>query len=239
MPTPTIIDIKIRLQQLGLYAGALDDAKGDDYRAAVRTFQAAHRLDDDGIAGPVTRSILMPVGDLPRHVPSRDDDAAPSAAADVGAVWPRQPDVERFFGAPGKNLTTLQLPFAMQYREDKNVYPVKHFQIHEKVHDSALRCFGRIADAYDDAARAETGIDQFGGCFNPRPMRGGTRLSMHAWAIAIDFDPDRNALTWGLDRARLASPDCATFWRIWADEGWVSLGRARNFDWMHVQAARL
>ena len=25
----------------------------------------------------------------------------------------------------------------------------------------------------------------------------------------------------------------------WEEEGWISLGRARDFDWMHVQAARL
>ena len=42
-----------------------------------------------------------------------------------------------------------------------------------------------------------------------------------------------------LVRPRLAQPDGETFWKLWEDEGWVSLGRARNYDWMHVQAARL
>jgi hypothetical protein len=239
MPTPSVVDIKIRLQQLGLYTGALDAAKGDDYRAAVSTFQAAHRLLVDGIAGPATRSILMPQGDLPPHLPSRDEDLQLDGDDHVKPIWPRQPDMERFFGRPGENLTTLVLPFTMKYHEDDDTYPVKRFQIHEKVHDSALRCFTRIADAYDEASRAKIGIDEFGGCFNLRAMRGGTRLSMHSWGIAIDFDPDDNQLRWGGDRARLAKPDCRTFWKIWAEEGWVSLGQARNFDWMHVQAARL
>lgn len=239
MPTPTILDIKIRLRQLGLYAGVLDDRKGDDYRAAVRTFQAAHRLLIDGIAGPATRSILMPQAELPAHVPSRDSDQPLVGDGGIKPVWPRQPDVERVFGKPGENLTTLILPFEMQYREDDDVYPVRRFQIHEMVHDSALRCLNRIADAYDETARSAIGLNEFGGCFNLRPMRTGTRLSMHAWGIAIDFDPDDNALNWGADRARLAKPDCAAFWKIWADEGWVSLGQVRNFDWMHVQAARL
>jgi len=62
---------------------------------------------------------------------------------------------------------------------------------------------------------------------------------MHAWSIAIDFDPARNKLSWNNTRARLAKPDAVKFWELWEAEGWVSLGRARNYDWMHVQAARL
>ena len=41
------------------------------------------------------------------------------------------------------------------------------------------------------------------------------------------------------DRARFARPAYAPFWRLWAEEGWLSLGHARDFDWRHVQAARL
>ena len=70
-------------------------------------------------------------------------------------------------------------------------------------------------------------------------MRGGSQWSMHSWGIAIDFDPDRNQMQWGRDKARLAKPDLETFWRIWEEEGAVSLGRTRNFDWMHVQFSRL
>jgi hypothetical protein len=70
-------------------------------------------------------------------------------------------------------------------------------------------------------------------------MRGGNSYSMHSWGIAIDFDPERNRLNWNSGEARLAKPDCIPFWQAWEAEGWVSLGRTRDFDWMHVQAARL
>ena len=33
--------------------------------------------------------------------------------------------------------------------------------------------------------------------------------------------------------------DYDKWWEFWEEEGAVSLGRARDFDWMHVQFARL
>ncbi|MCH7410937.1 hypothetical protein MM239_16125 [Belliella sp. DSM 111904] len=62
---------------------------------------------------------------------------------------------------------------------------------------------------------------------------------MHSWGIAIDFDPSNNQLKWGRDMATFAGPEYHAWWDIWESEGWVSLGRLRNFDWMHVQAASL
>ena len=83
------------------------------------------------------------------------------------------------------------------------------------------------------------GLDLWGGCHNIRPIRGGTRRSAHSWGIAIDFDSDRNQLHWGRDKATFAKPEYDYWWKYWEEEGWVSLGRIRNFDWMHLQAARL
>lgn len=48
-----------------------------------------------------------------------------------------------------------------------------------------------------------------------------------------------NKLLWDRNRAGFAHPDYDAWWRCWEAEGWVSLGRARDFDWMHVQAARV
>jgi len=116
---------------------------------------------------------------------------------------------------------------------------VTRITLHAKVIESAGRAFEAIASAYGPVKRAELGLDLFGGSLNVRRMRGGSAWSMHAWGIAIDFDPERNQLNWGRGKARLAQPDADAFWAAWEREGWVSLGRARNFDWMHVQAARL
>jgi hypothetical protein len=145
----------------------------------------------------------------------------------------------KYYGDVGTNQTTLKLPWNMVLAWDTKKI-ISSFSCHEKVHDSMLRCFQRIGDAYPDPqVRRQLGIDLWGGCLNVRQMRGGSSWSMHSWGIAIDFDPDRNQMYWGRDKARLAKSDCETFWKIWEEEGAVSLGRARNFDWMHVQFARI
>lgn len=105
-----------------------------------------------------------------------------------------------------------------------------------KVADSLRRVLDRVHAAYGAAELVRLRLDLFGGCYNPRRKRGGTAWSTHAWAIALDWDPDHNKLEWGRDRAALARPEYETWWRCWEEEGWYSLGRERNFDWMHVQA---
>lgn len=229
----TTTAVQSRLKELGFYVGAVDGDAGPATKAAIRAFQRINNLAVDGVAGPKTQAKLFPAQAYAR-------DVVPPAAepAHIKPVWPRQADMVRFYGEPGKYQTTLVLPWPMKVAWDKRK-AVNHFSVHEKVHDSAARVFNRIGDAYSKERRADLGIDLWGGCLNVRKMRGGSLWSMHAWGTAIDFDPARNELHWGRARARLAKPDAETFWRLWEEEGWVSLGRARNFDWMHVQAARL
>lgn len=216
-------------------AGA-DGRKGKDTDAAIRRFQTAHGLAADGLVGPNTEAKLFP--ETVAGVPDRGKDLADFLPSPDRGQWPLQKDCMHFYGGVGLNQTTLVLPFAMRIAWDKKK-TINRFSIHEKVHDSAARAFDQIAKEYNEADRANLGIDLFGGCLNVRKMRGGSSYSMHSWGIAIDFDPERNQLKWGRDKARLAKPDAEAFWRAWEAEGWVSLGRHSNMDWQHVQAARL
>lgn len=225
--------VQQRLLSLGYSPGAVDGRNGPKTKAAVKAFQIAKGLAADGIVGPITEAALFPE-DLPRI----QYEPGSRVTENVKPIWPRQKDCPVFYGPVGLNQTTLEIPFAMRIAWDKRVH-IRRFSIHEKVHDSAKRVFERIADAYDEKARAKLGLDLFGGCLNVRPMRGGSQYSMHSWGIAIDFDPERNQLKWGADRARLAKPDAERFLDLWAEEGWISLGRAIGRDFMHVQAARL
>lgn len=187
----------------------------------------------DGLAGPQTSIALEHWQDRQRSVQLRASDVAHQPA-----LFPRQKDVHGYFGEPGKHQTKLDLPFPMRLAWDEGAI-IRRCSIHEKAHDSALRAFRRIHDHYGAKAIGNLGLDLFGGCLNVRKMRGGRGMSMHGWGIAIDFDPVHNALRWGRNRARMAGPDYVAFLDIWEEEGWISLGRERNFDWMHVQAARL
>lgn len=196
--------------------------------------------DIDGYYGPQTDyareslEYLMKTGGLPR--PWRDD--LPLNVNPNG--WPPQNEaaLNEYYGKTGTNQVMLTLPYPHRFSWELQTQ-IKRLGCHAKVHDSAQRVLQRVFDHYGYEKIKELRLDVCGGCLNVRKMRGGTRWSMHAWGIAIDYDPDHNALLYGRDRASLAKPEYDPWWRFWEEEGWTSLGRTRNYDWMHVQATRL
>lgn len=177
-------------------------------------------------------------GKLPVVLPKPTTPAVAIGSALKRQDWPRQKDVPDFYGKVGENQTRIVLPYQMKLAwEPKTI--VKTMVCHKKVAPSVLRCLQAVQATYTPDQIAALGLDLYGGCLNVRQVRGGNTWSMHSWGIAIDFDPDRNQLRWNAERARLAKPDAKAFWEIWEAEGWLSLGRERDFDWMHVQAAKL
>jgi hypothetical protein len=156
--------------------------------------------------------------------------------------WPieRQAELEAFYGQPGdeSNLTYIDVPYAHRLSWDLR-QKVSRIRCHHKVADSLQKVLTEVLHHYGFEKIQELHLDRFGGCFNHRRKRGGTSWSTHSWGIALDYDPNRNQLNWGRDRAVFAGPDYSVWWKIWEAEGWVSLGRAANFDWMHIQAAKL
>lgn len=157
-------------------------------------------------------------------------------------AWPSQAeaDLRAFYGPPltKDQLVPVPCPWRLAIAWDQR-QSTRTISCHPKVAASLQRVLGRIHAHYGETRLQELRLHLYGGCHNDRAMRGGTRRSTHAWGIALDWDPDHNRLDWGRDRAALAGPAYEPWWRVWEDEGWVSLGRHRNFDWMHVQAARL
>lgn len=138
------------------------------------------------------------------------------------------------YGQPGENLDNCNLPFAMKLAWAPKV-EIKQFKCHVLVKSNLESIFKDTLAYYGPVAVSNLGLDKFGGCFNIRPMRGGTKPSVHSWGLAVDIDPERNQLKWGHDIAQLAKPEYETFWQIVEKYGGISLGKTKNYDWMHFQ----
>lgn len=207
-------------------------------RKAVVVMQAflndtlSTQLKLDGLYGPNTRYAVELWQDYVRDRPSTYDTE--------DSVWPSEAACEEFYGAIGKNHTSLKLPYPMEIAWDRSDIITK-FTINRKCAASAGRVLARTLDHYGHERIKQMGLNVFSGCYNPRPKRGSSRgvWSMHAYACALDFDDTNNQWRWDKTQARMARPEYDAWWSFWEEEGWVSLGREVNYDWMHVQAATI
>ena len=154
--------------------------------------------------------------------------------------WPleREDDLQAFYGEPGSELVKVSLPYPLRLAWD-TATTVISTQCHRKVAASLQKVLEQVLLYYSFDTVQQLRLDLYGGGFNLRAKRGGTSLSTHSWGIAFDFDPQHNQLKWNSSKASFARPEYDYWWQCWESEGWVSLGRSRNFDWMHVQAARV
>lgn len=143
-----------------------------------------------------------------------------------------------FYGPVGENQTQIALPYPMVLDWDVTAKVTK-ITCHEKVADAMTRIFQGLLATYGYDKLHDLGIDQFGGMLNVRKMRGGSAWSIHSWGAACDLDADRNTLRETKKTARFARPEYLKMWKIIEAEGATSLGRARDFDWMHFQFANL
>lgn len=151
-----------------------------------------------------------------------------------------QEQIEVRYGKANKTgkgyLVTLELPYPMFLNWSTSEI-INSFQCHKSIHDRLKAVFTDILNHYgiDEIKRLQ--LDDYGGCFNYRLMRGGTKLSKHSWGIAIDLDPDRNLLKETSATARFARPEYKPMIDIFYKHGFLSLGREQNRDYMHFESA--
>ena len=194
--------------------------------ATVASLQQALRVPMDGVLGPVTLEAAA------RAVGAALDDAA--------LRWPAQSEVRSgrsVFGQPGDEdaLVCITPPYQLFFEGQ----PVRVIRVHREVADAVRAVLVEVLGHYGAERIRELGLDDFGGCYNFRASRGGSALSMHAWGVALDWMPGRNGMQLGAPQAVLSRAEYRAWWEIWERHGAVSLGRERNYDWMHVQFARL
>lgn len=155
--------------------------------------------------------------------------------------YPVQADLENFYGPRGsaaatRGKVTLPIPFYLSWNVEERI---TGFSCHEKVAVPFQRIFEEAVRHYGESEYRRLRLDLYGGCFNNRAMRGGSKASTHAYGVAIDLDPERNQLRWDDKRASFAKPEYIPFWNIVVSHGATPAGYAWNGDWMHFQFARL
>jgi hypothetical protein len=212
------------LQSAGYKIPFVDGAFGPETERETIKFQAANGLKPDGIVGPKTQRFITRV----------------TSNTPLSQKWPKQDfnSMVNFYGPVGENQTKLDLPYPLRLAWAPATQ-LNRITCHQKVAKSLYTIFEKTKAAYGEKDISLLKLDLFGGCLNVRRMRGGRAWSIHSWGAAVDLDPDNNQLKWGKDRATFAKQEYNEFWKIVESEGWVSLGRARNYDWMHFQAALL
>jgi len=263
----SILNAQKLLAAAGHYSGALDGKIGSQSLAAARAvlLRAVTKTTgwtDQRLVLGAAQALLDAAGHEPGHVDgfwghnsanafdAWEDARAgrPALALDRTAPAAAQPDTFPLqknmaahygpAGGPRCTAGTVRFQFAHKLAWDLNTH-VNTFRCHELIAPTFQRVFDDAARHYGETEYRRLRLDLFGGCFNNRAMRGGTAKSTHAWGIAVDLDPERNQLKWGRDKASFAGSAFEPFWNIVESAGLVSLGRLRNFDWMHFQGARL
>lgn len=249
-------EMQTQLNQLGHNPGRIDGLWGPRTEAAAKALLGPHaaRARDiwlateqmiyrrrgipvgpiDGIMGPITRRARRKWAAGTWRNALHENPPAPSGPANK---WPTYANIASVFGPPGTNQTLVAVPYPL--RLSWNNQAVHRVGCHRLIAEPTVRVLQKTLNHYGRVGVRELELDVWGGCFNNRSMRGGTRLSTHAWGIAHDFNPQKNGLRVPAPRAQFSAAIYNKWWEFWEEEGATSLGRARNFDWMHVQFAGL
>ncbi|MBR9793639.1 MAG: M15 family peptidase [Gammaproteobacteria bacterium] len=212
--------------------------------AALQLLALQNQLDVgpvDGLHGPQTESAatllqqLLTQGAIARQF----SDIIPVRENPHQFPLENEAELNAFYGQPGSiELVRVECPWLLRLDWDLST-TTRVIAIHEKLSESLEKVLSEVYEHYGDAGIQQHGLNRYGGSYNHRKKRGSaTAWSTHAWGIAIDWFPSQNKLSWRSNRASLADPALDFWWQSWEREGWLSLGRSEDRDWMHVQAAK-
>ena len=149
---------------------------------------------------------------------------------------PGQENVKAMYGKPGEGpFTTLVVPKGMNLTYD-GILKTSIRNVHTKVANSLSQAFQGIVSSYGEQRIKDLNIRLYSGTYNKRSKRGGTAWSLHSWGIAIDLYYPKNKLRMKAPEAAFSGPEYQTMIDIFEQNGWYSLGRAKNYDYMHFQA---
>lgn len=215
-----------RLTALGLYDGKIDGLIGPKSIEAIKQFQALRGHQQTGnLTAAQGRQLIGQI------VPDRQ--VTPPTIA-----FPHDDPVSMtgYYGRPGENIIQVEVAYRLELAWKPGTF-TDHISVNKRCATAFQEMFRRILEMYGYEHIRELHLDQYGGGFNNRPITGGTRPSTHAYGAAIDLDPAHNQLTWDHRKAAFAKPDYVPLMNIVYDLGLTSLGKRKNYDYMHFQAA--
>lgn len=197
----------------------------------------------DGLKGPQTDYAFQVYDDRKKGITDtetfKDADKRPVPPPPAKAqVWPTQAQVSSFYGKVGENQTSILAPYPLIIAWNTSQVVTK-ITCHKKVASVTQDVLKTVLDHYGLEEVRRLRLNIFGGSLNVRKIRGGSGWSMHSWGIAFDFDPINNQLKMNHLKAEFAKPDYKFWFETWEGAGAISLGRSRDYDWMHTQFARL
>lgn len=218
----------------------------------IKRIQRVVKVESDGVFGDMTLQAVAKeldcaasMREVQRKVNARVDgilgkETVSKIAGYLGILWPSQAEVRSgrsIFGKAGdeSNLVNVKPAYPL-YFEGRKVSTVR---VHQLIAGHVEAAFKEVAEAYTQDEIHALGLDDYSGSYNYRKTASGRSVSMHAWGIALDFAAGKNAYHQTRKTASLAKPECAKWWEIWERHGAVSLGRERDYDWMHLQFASL
>lgn len=232
MKASTISNIQQILLNHGLYEGRVDGIFGDKTTAAVMAYQRLNLLPITGLVNPALMRMLE--GNIIR---SRLVDETPRPVS----IFPSDntKDLTAFYGAPGttKFHQRVKLPYKLELAWQPGTF-IDTITLHELCAEAFKAVFQGLLNHYGLAEIARLKLDQFGGSYANRLIRGGARPSTHAFACAVDLNPLENQLRWNSNKAAFARPQYNALHECMADYGIVGYGKKYDMDYMHFAAVK-
>ena len=198
-------------------------------------------IPEDGLFGPVTKEALNRLYSNAIGLSYEKIERLPNPdLPDFEAKFPRYgtEEFKEYFGSPGTQIVQTTAPYPMKYAFDHSI-EIKRIQCHSKVAESLEKIYLEVLQGYGLDEIQRLGLDLFAGCYVFRNMKGSDKLSTHAWGLGVDTDPENNQFRWDGKKAKMNSESYSLWFSIWYKNGWISLGKERDFDYMHTQAPGL
>lgn len=207
-------DIQEALLARGYELGVADGIFGNATRRAVTKYQIENDLNGDGVVGPLTWQKL-----LPSSIPSIPELRVPDNREEVFDIFgdPLEASYWKRYGAFCTVPPELSHVFPYQRQGNHGFWCNRLLvPVFEKVYDRIVK----------DSLSSE--LYSFDGCYNLRNVRGGDKLSMHSWGIAVDHNAKTNRLGTKGD----LSPKIV---KIFEEEEFTWGGRFGRKDPMHFE----